>query len=169
MCACSNHAGGTTLKLHDKDVFLAMARGFGLTLDPRYPLGKTLMFDKCPHLGRFWDYPWECKGGAEFLAALLEAVEPWESCFVWRHLDSWPQKSGPNERISAEHFQALCDLGLAVGTDEVVEFESSERNDLAALLYTTMRRSGPVADDLYLIPDNGRYTSQPASTVAAIA
>jgi hypothetical protein len=95
-----------------------------------------------------------------FLESFLELMGDWQSCRVWRHLGSWPDKTSP-DRISDDVEVCILDaLGLPLGTANIVEFSRSEQDKLLTLLFTTTIFGWSVYEDLYVVPDHGRYLLQ---------
>lgn len=142
--------------------FLHWAEDHGLALDAQYPESAVLAFH--PEVGDalFWRVPAEPERRPYFLAAFLERLGDWTSCFVWRHLGFWPDTGDidaqrPNDVVEHHIYQGL---GLPRGTSDVVEFMRAESGALLTLLFSTTVFGWSVGEDLYVVPDHARYLLQ---------
>lgn len=115
--------------------FLRWAAGKGLALDPDYPDAAVLDYQGGSD-ARFWTIPPQPERRPFLIAALLELLGDWQTCYVWRHLGSWPDavpaEGSANDVVESRILQGL---GLALGTSDVVAFD---RGDLAALIHPTL-------------------------------
>jgi hypothetical protein len=137
--------------------FLHWAQQAGLFVDERYPQSAVLSFRPNLELDRFWEVPPEPERRPYFVASLLDLMGDWRSCYVWRHLGSWPRAANQSRINDAVEFQILKGLGLPLGTADVVEFSKDEVERLVTLLFTTTIFGWSVGEDLYVIPNHGRY------------
>ena len=142
--------------------FLRWAEVRGLGLDPQYPESAVLTFRPDAGNARFWCIPPEPERRPYFVASLLELLGDWRSCFVWRHLGSWPSSDhlDPQRINDVVEYHILNGLGLPVGTADVVEFERAEFSLLVTLLFSTTVFGWSVSEDLYVLPDHARYLLQ---------
>ena len=83
------------MKTFDESTFLAWAERNGLCLDDRYPHSAVLRFRQDTSTARFWEVPPEPERRPFFIASLLALMGEWRSCYVWRHLGSWPRNADP--------------------------------------------------------------------------
>ena len=142
--------------------FLSWAEARGLSLNPQYPESAVLAFHDDSTDARFWDVPTAPERRPYFLASLLDLCGDWTSCFVWRHLGSWPSLEDiDTRRINdvVEH-QLLSGIGLPMGTADVVEFTHEDYAALICLLLTTTIFGWSVGEDLYILPNHARYLLQ---------
>jgi hypothetical protein len=144
-----------------EDEFLEWASAKGLGLDPRYPESAVLDF-RADSDARFWMVPREAERRPYFLASLIDLMGDWQTCYVWRHLGSWPapKRIDPRRINDAVELRILKGLGLPLDTAAVVEFERSERDALVTLLFSTTVFGWSVGEDLYVVPDHGRQILQ---------
>jgi hypothetical protein len=69
--------------------FLQWAAGKGLALDPQYPDSAVLDYQGGSD-ARFWTVPPQPSRRPYLIASLLQLLGEWQTCYVWRHLGSWP-------------------------------------------------------------------------------
>ena len=89
------------MKTFHESEFLRWANRIGLFIDERYPQSAVLSFRPDPQLDRFWEVPPEPERRPYFVASMLDLMGAWQSCYVWRHLGSWPEAAAAsriNER-----------------------------------------------------------------------
>jgi hypothetical protein len=148
------------MKTHSEAQFLAWAERSGLHIDPRYPQSAVLAFRPDPEQDRFWQVPEAPQRRPYFIESLLELMDDWNSCYVWRHLGSWPGPAVPDRINDVVELRILDGLGVPLGTSAVLELSRSEFDKLVTLLFTTTVFGWSVAEDLYVMPDHGRYLLQ---------
>ena len=144
-----------------EDEFLQWAAAKRLRLDPKYPESAVLDF-QADSDSRFWEVPREPERRPYFLASLIDLMGDWQTCYVWRHLGSWPDPKhiDPRRINDAIEMLILKGLGLPVGTGAVVAFDRSEREALVTLLFSTTVFGWSVGEDLYVVPDHARQILQ---------
>src|SRR5215217_6185916 len=148
------------MKTLDETEFLRWAEGAGFCLDERYPQSAVLTFRPDPGLDRFWNVPPRPERRPYFIASLLDLMGDWQSCYVWRHLGSWPQSAEPSRINDVVELRFLRGLDLPLGTADVLEFARKESDTLVALMFVTTIFGSSVGEDLYVVPDHGRYLVQ---------
>ena len=141
--------------------FLRWAAGKNLGLDPRYPNSAVLDFREGSE-SRFWLVPSEPERRPHLIASLLELMGEWQTCYVWRHLGSWPDPSSVDaSRVNdVIECRILQGLGLPLGTADVVMFDRRDLPALIALLFSTTVFGWSVGEDTYVVPDHGRHILQ---------
>jgi hypothetical protein len=145
------------MKTHSEKHFLQWAAIHRLALDPSSSGSALLEFEPDPGLSRFWLVPVRPELRSYFLFTMLRLTGPWHSCFIWRHMGSWPLDPQPPNANDRVEYQILSGLGLPMGTADVVEFERAEVDKLLAVLFSTTVFAWGVGQDLYVVPDDGRY------------
>jgi hypothetical protein len=148
------------MKTHREEDFLAWAERAGFHIDPRYPHSAVLAFNPDPEHDRFWLVPDAPERRPYFIASLLECMGDWHACYVWRHMGSWPRSAEPSRINDVVEFRILEGLGLPIGTNAVVEFSRDEYDKLLTLLFSTTIFGWTVSEDLYVVPNHGRYLLQ---------
>jgi len=148
------------MKTLNEGDFLEWARVHGLVVDAGYPKSAILSFDPNPGLDRFWIVPAAPERRPHFIASLLRLMGEWKSCRVWRHMGSWPSSADPLRINDVIELCILRGLDLPLGTADIVEFEASELDKLVTLMFSTTIFGWSVGEDLYVIPDSGRYLMQ---------
>jgi hypothetical protein len=108
-----------------QDQFLQWASANGLHIDPRYPQSAVLQF-RAGSDARFWKIPPEPERRPYFLASLLDLMRDWKTCYVWRHLGTWPDPAHVNSQRVNDVVELLIlkGLGLPLGGSAVVECQS---------------------------------------------
>src|SRR5215210_7567196 len=111
------------MKTTSEGEFLQWASAKGLALDPQYPDSAVLDFQAGSE-SRFWTIPPEPERRPYFLASLIDLMGDWQTCYVWRHLGSWPDPSQIDSRRinDAVEMLILKGLGLPLATGAVVQF-----------------------------------------------
>src|SRR4051812_1169574 len=144
-----------------EEEFLRWAAGHGLRLDARYPHSAVLHFVGDSE-SRFWLVPPEPERRPYLLASVLELMDHWHACYVWRHLGRWPDPNSVDVRRTNDVVECriLEGLGVPRGTAEVLNFERDELPALLSLLFSTTVFGWSVAQDLYVVPDHGRHILQ---------
>jgi hypothetical protein len=145
------------MKTHSEEQFLKWAGAHGMGLDERYPNSAMLTFKPDPGLDRFWVVPPEPEARPYFLALMLDLMGKWRSCHVWRHMGCWPQRPDRQRVKGRVEFHILKGIGMPMGTDDIVEFKRSERDQLTALLFTTTVFGWSTPEDLYVVPNHAQY------------
>ncbi len=140
--------------------FLRWAELAGFRLDERYPQSAVLTLQPDPQLNRFWNVPHQPERRPYFIASILELMGDWRSCYVWRHLGSWPESVDASRINDVVEHRILKGLGLPLGTADVVEIAREELDTLVTLIFTTTIFGWSVGEDLYVVPSHGRYLVQ---------
>jgi len=148
------------MKTLREDEFLNWAEQAGFALDERYPHSAVLTFRPNPELNRFWEVPPEPECRPYFIASLLHLMGDWRSCYVWRHLGSWPDRADASRINDVVELRLLKGLALPLGTADVVEVARDELDTLITLILVTTIFGLSVGDDLYVVPNHGRYLLQ---------
>ena len=144
-----------------EDEFLQWASTKRLGLNPKYPQSAVLNFQATSE-SRFWVVPREPQCRPHFLASLIDLMGDWHTCYVWRHLGSWPDPKyvEPDDINDFVELHILKGLGLPLGTASVVQFARDEREALVTLLFSTTVFGWSVGEDLYIVPDHARQILQ---------
>lgn len=150
------------MKTLSEEQFLKWAKSNGLEVDPEYPQSAVLGFVPKSGDARFWCVPDKPKRRPFFISSTLELMGDWSSCFVWRHLGSWPDVKhvDPLRINDVIEYRLLHDLGLPMGTTNVVEIPKKNQDTLIALIFSTTIFGWSVGEDLYVIPNHARYILQ---------
>lgn len=145
------------MRTQREDEFIGWAERSGFQIDPRYPQSAVLRFDPDPQRDRFWEVPSKPEARPYFIASLLDCMDAWEACFVWRHMGSWPRSVVPERINDVVELRILHGLGLPLGTNKVLEFSRNESDRLVTLLFSTTIFGWCVDQDLYVVPNDGRH------------
>ncbi|NBB95734.1 MAG: hypothetical protein GVY16_08340 [Planctomycetes bacterium] len=148
------------MKSHREKQFVKWAKAHGMGLDDRYPDSAVLTFQPDRDIDCFWETPPEPERRSYFLWLMLELMSDWKSCFVWRHMGSWPSNPDPQRVNDQVAFRILSGLGLPMGTADIIEFDRSETDRLVTLLFSTTVFGWSAGEDLYVVPDHAQYILQ---------
>lgn len=140
--------------------FLKWANDRGMGLDDQYPESAVLSFKPDLQQDRFWEIPSNPEQRPYFVASILSLLGNWNTCYVWRHLGSWPGSADPNRINDQIELQILRGIGLPLGTADVVAFSRAEFNQLVTLTFSTTVFGWSVGEDLYIVPDHAQYIVQ---------
>jgi hypothetical protein len=156
-----NSSVSNQMKTVTEDEFLQWASTKGLGIDPKYLQFAVLDF-RASSESRFWDVPRRPERRPYFLASLIDLMGDWQTCYVWRHLGSWPDLKHIDPRRINDAVEPLIlnGLGLPLGTGAVVQFSRDEREALVTLLFSTTVFGWSVGEDLYVVPDHARQILQ---------
>jgi hypothetical protein len=146
------------MKTLPEDDFIRWAISHGLGVD-KYRQTTILRFQPTSGIGRFWNIPDRPERRSAFISSMLELAGPWETCFAWRHMGSWPDPkhldlSRINDVIELE---LLKGIGIPLGTHDVLELRRDDFVRLVSLVFVTSIFGWSVGEDLYLVPDNSSY------------
>jgi hypothetical protein len=106
-------------------------------LDEQYPQSVVLSFRQDLEQDRFWEFPSEPERRPYFINSMLSFSGNWNTCYVWRHLGSWPNSADPDRINDQIELQILKGIGLPLGTGDVVPFSRDELNQLVTLIFST--------------------------------
>ena len=126
-------------------------------LDERLANLAILTFKPDPALARFWVIPPQPECQPFFFLLMLKLMGEWDSCFVWRHMGSWPAKANRQRPNDMVEFQILSGLDLPMGTADIVQYKKSEIFRLVTLLFSTTAFGWSVGQDVYVVPDNAQF------------
>jgi len=140
--------------------FLNWAKEAGIHLDDRYPQSAVLTFRGESEQDRFWSVPDRPERRPYFFLSLLDLMGDWRSCYVWRHLGSWPTSANPFRINDVVELAIFRGLQLPLGTTDVVEFSREEMDKLVTLIFATTVFGWSVGEDLYVVPDHARHLMQ---------
>lgn len=87
-------------------------------------------------------------------------MSEWTSCFVWRHMGSWPASPDPQKLNDRIEYQILKGIDIPLGTAGVVELDRTELDALATLVFSTSIFGWSVGEDLYIVPNTGLYIAK---------
>jgi hypothetical protein len=104
-----------------------------------------------PGDGRFWGFPWEKSELLALIARVLNALDPWQSCWVFKREGGWSYAEDGDGRDVILH-----SIGIPEGFQGAVGFAASEKAGLILLLVTQIAFGWYVLDDVWVVPDHGR-------------
>ncbi|HEY7117622.1 MAG TPA: hypothetical protein VH475_13620 [Tepidisphaeraceae bacterium] len=116
-------------------------------MDDRYAPSQCLVY-RDDGEARFWVAPKSPRQTRMFVARLLEGLEPWNECGLWRRGGYWPLRGRVGEWVGRFACGDLAGAGIFVSR--------IERTSLLRLMMRQVITGGCVEDDLFIIPDHGR-------------
>jgi hypothetical protein len=134
------------------DTFLEQATRVGIGYDPRYPAARSLIFLPPNENSRFWTRPERPAKWPHFVSSLLGAAGARGTVVVFPRRGTWPDSStarNPRDRTRA---LLIAALGVSSGWPGAVEFDSTDRDRLIALLVIQLLDP---SNDLYVLPSEG--------------
>ena len=152
-----------------EDEFLNWARERGVGIDERYSDARYLVFRPYQEFSRFWKRPAEDAALREFVGHLLNAMEPWSHVGVWSRSPRWPGRvmrlifddgTKADEPYDPEYVALLERAGVPFSQAVALGYDASQRAELITLLEAQARFGWCVDDDVFVLPDNGRYLLQ---------
>ena len=143
------------MNLLSNDAFLSWAAPHGIGLDPRYP--ELLAFVPEKGDSRFWVTPFDSREMLAFVLLLLDALDPWRSCWVYKRAGSWSfsTDAGPDAENRAQDIVTQW-LGIPEGYQGSVRFDEEDRAKLVALIMVQNLFGWNVQHDYYFVPDHGQ-------------
>jgi hypothetical protein len=138
---------------HEGFVLWAADRGIGR--DPKSPHSDRLTFTGGRAVSTSWSYPTAASQVPHFVGTLLSAVRPNDPYWVYpedgrwtlgRDADSWPQT-----RIWVTNVHAL---GVPRGLRGAVRFNSTDWNELCAMLFLQITLGPSVNVDAVVVPEH---------------
>jgi hypothetical protein len=145
------------MRTHSEQYLLDWAKTHGIGVTEHYPKVVILRFQPETNEDRFWEVPPQPERRSYFALSILELMGEWQSCFVWRHSGSWPDSADPQRINDNVELQILAGLGMPLGTADVVEFARVELPQLVTLIFSTTIFGWSVGEDLYIVPNHGRF------------
>jgi hypothetical protein len=137
--------------------FMSWAIDQGIVTSPRYPNSGDLEFKGEPIHARFWVVPTKPDARAAFIRVLLQLLGEWQRCFVWVKKHIWPKPTWREDPSSQVELTIFRDMGIPLGTDDVVQLCREEIGRLVALVFVRMLFFGTSFTDLNIVPDNAQY------------
>ena len=143
----------------DKEKFFDIVKQKGI----RVELGPDcayLCFEADPKISRFWETPKEASEIPYFVKTILDALDAWDSAYVWKRLGGWAFAARGKDLN--EDVQAVIYGGIGIGDKDshILQFNKGELIQLVTLIFNKLVFGWNVEDDLYVIPDHGRQIVQ---------
>lgn len=150
------------MELISKDAFLRWAAGRGIVPDPRfreYPSQAPLAFAGVPSLWRRWSTPEAVFNLPNLASCLVGCAAAQGALFLFlKGGASWFTGSSPETGPEWEHLRDRVVGTLPIPRDfsGALRFASSEHDDVVLLMVTFLVYAWCVADDLQIVPEDGR-------------
>jgi hypothetical protein len=127
----------------------------GIGRNPQDPQSEHLVFTS-GGVGTHWPYPGEVARVPHFVGTLLAAVRPNDRYWVYPTQGVWSlgreAESLPQNRIWTAAVRAF---GVPAGLRGAVGFNSTDWNELCAMLFLQVTLGPSVLIDMIVIPENG--------------
>lgn len=136
------------------EAFVVWTADRGIGRNPQDPQSDHLAF-AAGGVTRFWPYPTAAAEVPHFIGTLLSAVRPNDRYWVYpsrgawslgREADAWPQTRVWKAAVHA--------LGVPAGMRGAVGFNSTDWNELCAMLFLQVTLGPSVQVDAIVIPEN---------------
>ena len=140
--------------------FLEWAKRLNIRPDDRYAPPECLVYHPHRTHSRFWESPERAAGLPFFLAHMLTGLERWDECSVWPRGGRWPEADAIAEEVrikDAVHGVILRSTGVPAGHEGAVRYGADEVDRLVTLLFGQVVFGWSVHDDVFVIPDHGRF------------
>jgi hypothetical protein len=143
------------MELASSDAFLKWAKQHGVGLHPKYP--ELLAFVPEKGDSRFWPTPFGAQELLAFMLILLDALDPWQSCWVYKRTGAWTfaAAEGADAHDQAQDIVTRW-LGIPQGYQGSVRFDEEDRARLVTLLVVQELFGWNVEHDFYFVPDHGQ-------------
>jgi hypothetical protein len=138
------------------EAFLVWTADRGIGRDPQVPHSEHLVFAGGRGVSGYWPYPDAASGVPHFVGTLLSAVRPNDRYWVYpergywslgRDAESWPQTRVWRATVHA--------IGVPAGLRGAVGFNSTDWNELCAMLFLQITLGPSVHIDTIVIPETG--------------
>lgn len=127
----------------------------GIGRDPNDSESEQLVF-KAGGVNKCWRYPEEASRVPHFVGSLLTAVRPSDRYWVYPNRGSWSlgreAELSPQSRV---WMTAVRAFGVPAGMRGAVGFNSTDWNELCAMLFLQITLGPSVLIDTTVIPENG--------------
>jgi hypothetical protein len=140
--------------------FLAWAGTLGIGLDERFDEPRCLAYRPYRDSDRFWALPEHPETWPFFVAQLLAALEPWLVCALWVRSGLWPDMAEGATRNGRVRSVILRGAGIPSRFVGGAKLGRGEEAELLAVAFAQLAFGSCVMDDLFIVPDHGRYFLQ---------
>jgi hypothetical protein len=111
--------------------------------------------DKREH-HRFWEFPFQTNDLSRFLFAIIDGISVWRNLYVWPKCGSWPKDNGKCVDVCIRN-TFYRQFGVKMGSEGALICSSGEKATIVSFLFIHVLFVSDLFDDLFLIPDNGRF------------
>jgi hypothetical protein len=118
------------MELTSNDTFFTWAKQHGIGLNPKYP--ELLAFVPEKGDSRFWMAPFDAREMLVLVLLLLDAFDPWQSCWAYKR------------------------LGIPSGYQGSIRFDEEDRAKLVTVLMVQNLFGSNIEHDYYFVPDHGQ-------------
>lgn len=143
------------MELASDDTFLTWAKQHGIGPRPQHP--ELLAFVPEKGDSRFWMTPFDPLELLAFVLILLDALDPWQSCWACKRTGAWTFAAAENADAfdQAQDIVALW-LGIPRGYRGSIRFDAQDRAKLVPLLMIQDVFGTNVEHDFFFVPDHGQ-------------
>lgn len=143
------------MELTSSNTFLTWARQHGIGLHPQYP--ELLAFVPEKGDSRFWPTPFDSRELLAFVLLLLDALEPWQSCWAYKRTGAWTFAAAENaDTLDQAQDIVTRWLGIPEGYRGSIRFDEQDRAKLVTLLMVQDVFGSNVEHDFFFVPDHGQ-------------
>lgn len=128
----------------------------GIGRNPQHPESDHLVFTAGGGVSRSWRYPSVASHGPHFVSTLLTAVRPNDRYWLYPNRGVWSSGREAEARPQTRVWMAgVHALGVPPGLRGAVGFNSTDFNELCAVLFLQITVGPSVHIDTIVIPENG--------------
>lgn len=145
-----------SIRTLNAEAFSVWTSDRGIGRNPSHPESDHLVFTAGGGLERFWSYPSKAERVPHFVSTLLGAIRPNDRYWVYPARGAWSlgraTESWPQSRVWAATVRAL---GVPAGLRGAVGFNSTDWNELCAMMFLQVTLGPSVPIDTVVVPENG--------------
>jgi hypothetical protein len=136
--------------------FLEWAAERGVVPEGEHEPPECLTFARHQDWSRFWSPPEHARQFPFFIQPIIRGLEPWQTLCLWMRGGTWPQLAG-----HAHVYDRIAHLirtagGVPSGFVGALGATRDETDAVIAIMFAQMVFGSSTADDLFVVPDNGR-------------
>ena len=114
-----------TMRTIQPKQFLEWAKSLDIGLDKRYEEPRCLVYIPHREFDRLWEVPESFNDLAQFVAHVVDGLDPWSYCRIWPRGGYWPSMEELNKDKEREKlFEAA---GIELGAHGAIEYQPGER------------------------------------------
>jgi hypothetical protein len=138
------------------DQFMLWAAERHIGPDEQYNPPRCLVYRPYRDVGRFWVRPRSTDGVRHFVGHLLDGLEPWDECRVWRRGGWWVGRPYPRSRLDEVRHAVFYGPDVPDGLRGALGYSRTRRAHLVERLVDGIAVAWSSNDDLFVIPHHGR-------------
>ena len=97
------------------------------------------------------------RGCTDSFLHLTTGIGPWEACFLWPRGGRWPDFDPPRDRIEAIRRTVTIGPAIPDGFEGAAKYTAEDSSLLVGRIAAHVISAWSVRDDLFIVPDDGKY------------